>query len=129
MRGDIRRHLSLVNPAEDFTLLGPTGGEALRGVDDSDEAVEATSRYFRKGHARLEVLASFASGDLVVLSAIERQHGEVGEFPDQDWSLRVTLVYRRDGVEWRLVYRHADPLVHSVSPELAAVLARGDRAD
>jgi hypothetical protein len=56
---------------------------------------------------------------------IERQHGEVGGLPDQDWSLRVTLVYRRQGAEWWLVHRHADPLVRDVGLKTAAALARG----
>jgi hypothetical protein len=68
---------------------------------------------------------SYASGDLAVLAVIERQHGEVGGLPDQDWSLRVTLVYRRQGAEWWLVHRHADPLVRNVGLETAAALARG----
>jgi ketosteroid isomerase-like protein len=60
-----------------------------------------------------------------VLVVIERQHGEVGGLPDQDLSLRVTLVFRRDGSEWRQVHRHADPLVHDISLEQLAALARG----
>jgi ketosteroid isomerase-like protein len=56
---------------------------------------------------------------------IERQHGEVGGLPDQDWSLRVTLVYRREGSEWRPVHRLADPLIHDISLEQAAAIARG----
>jgi len=35
------------------------------------------------------------------------------------------LVFRRDGPEWRLVHRHADPLVKGVSLEQAAAIARG----
>jgi hypothetical protein len=39
--------------------------------------------------------------------------------------LRVTHVYRRDGDDWLLVHRHADPLVQPLPlPELAALLAR-----
>jgi ketosteroid isomerase-like protein len=56
---------------------------------------------------------------------IERQHGEVGGLPDQDWSLRVTQVYRKRGSEWQLVHRHADPLVRHVGLKAAASLARG----
>jgi ketosteroid isomerase-like protein len=47
---------------------------------------------------------------LAVLVAVERQHGEVGELPSQEWSLRITLVFRRGAGVWRLAHRHADPL-------------------
>ena len=60
---------------------------------------------------------------------IEQQHAEVGGLPDQDWSLRVTEIYRRDGSEWELVHRHADPLVHRITLEQAAALARGRPQD
>ena len=84
------------------------------------------ARLFHGGEADLDVVQTYASGDLVVLVAVERQHGEVGGRPDQDWSLRVTLVFRRDGSQWRLAHRHADPLVHGLSPELAARIASGE---
>jgi ketosteroid isomerase-like protein len=106
--------------------MAPSGGEPRRGFDASDEALEAMARYFQGGEADLQVFQSYASGDMVVLVAIERQHGEVGGLPDQDWSLRVTLVFRRDGSDWTLVHRHADPLVRGISPELMAAIARGD---
>ena len=71
------------------------------------------------------MVESYTSGDLVVLVVIERQHGRVGGLPDQDLSLRVTWVFRREGWEWRQVHRHADPLVHGISFEQLAALARG----
>ena len=54
-----------------------------------------------------------------------RQHGQVGGLPDPDLSLRVTRVFRREGSEWRQVPRHADALVHGISIEQLAALARG----
>jgi ketosteroid isomerase-like protein len=126
MRGDMRRYVTLVRHADDYTLMAPSGGEPRRGFDASDAALEAMSRYFQGGEAELEVFQAYASGDMVVLVAIERQHGQVGGLPDQDWSLRVTLVFRREGGEWRLAHRHADPLVRGISQEQLVAIARGD---
>src|SRR5262245_12407699 len=125
MRGDMDKWSSLVRIAEDFTLMQPFGGEASRGFDMSPERLARLASYFRNGDAKVELVQSYASGDLAVLAVIEREHGEVGGLPDQDWSLRVTLVYRKQGSEWWLVHRHADPLVRHVGLETAAALARG----
>jgi hypothetical protein len=101
MRGDMDRWIGMTRIADDFTLMQPFGGRASRGFDKSPER----------------------------LAVIEHQHGEVGGLPDQDWSLRVTLVFRRQGAEWWLVHRHADPLVRNVGLETAAALARGANPD
>jgi ketosteroid isomerase-like protein len=124
IQGDILRYLALIKHADDYTLMPPYGGEPKRGFD-TKEALESTPKMFRGGEADLELVESYASGDMAVLVAIERQHGEVGGMPDQDWSLRVTLVFRREGPEWQLVHRHADPLVHAMTMEHMAALARG----
>jgi ketosteroid isomerase-like protein len=39
--------------------------------------------------------------------------------------LRVTLVFRREDSDWRLVHRHADALVHEITMEQLSLLARG----
>jgi ketosteroid isomerase-like protein len=126
IRGDMRRYVELVPRADDYTLMAPSGGEPRRGFDDSDDALDALEQFFRGGEAELDVFETYASGDLAVLVAIERQHGEVGGLSDQDWSLRVTQVFRREGSDWRLVHRHADPLVREISHEHVGALARGD---
>lgn len=126
IRGDMRTYATLMRHADDYTLMAPSGGEPRRGFDESDETLEALARYFRGGEAELQVFETYVSGDLAVLVAIERQHGIIGNLPEQDLSLRVTLVFRRDTSEWRLVHRHADPLVHAISEAHLAALARGD---
>jgi ketosteroid isomerase-like protein len=83
------------------------------------------ARFFQAGKSELEVVQTYASGDMAVLVVIERQRAVVGGLPEQNWSLRVTLVFRREGGEWQLAHRHADPLVHSISLEQAAAIARG----
>lgn len=47
IRGDIRRYLTLIRHADDYTLMAPSGGEPRRGFDASDQAVEALAGYFR----------------------------------------------------------------------------------
>src|SRR5215208_2304470 len=103
MRGDMHRYLTLTPHARGFVLMNPFGGEPTR-YDDRSESLLKVADYFKAGEATLEVAETYASGDLVVLVMIERQHGEVGGLPDQEWSLRVTQVYRREGSEWRLVH-------------------------
>ena len=127
MRGDMERWARMIRLSDDFTLMQPFGGPASRGFDASPERLARLASYFKNGDAKLEMMQSYGSNDLVVLVMIERQHGEVGGLPDQDWSLRVTQVYRKHGSEWQLVHRHADPLVHHIGLEAVAAIARGAR--
>jgi ketosteroid isomerase-like protein len=124
MRGDMDRYLELTPHARGFTLMNPFGGPPA-SYEDRSESLRAAADYFEGGEARLEVTEAHAWGDTLVLVMIERQHGRVGGLPDQDWPLRVTQVYRREGSDWLLVHRHADPLAHAIGLEEAAALARG----
>lgn len=124
LRGDIRRYLDLTPHADDYTLMSPFGGTPTHGVQITSERWEAIGRFFRNGSLTQELVQSYASTDIVVLATIERAHVEVGGLPAQSWSLRVTLVYRRDEGEWRLAHRHADPLANGISLEDAAALAQ-----
>ena len=125
VRGDIDGYLTLIKHAKDYTLMAPFGGAPTRGFDMSSRA--AMAQFFKAGTFDQELVATYATGDLVVLVTIERVRAEVGGLPEQDWSLRVTQIFRREGAEWRLVHRHADPLVNGISLEQAAALARGDQ--
>jgi len=126
MQGDVRRYFGLVNQAPDYTLMPPNGGPTRHGNDDSPATIEALEGFFSGGgEGVLELEQQYASGDLAVLVGVERQHGSIGGLPDQDWPLRVTLVFRRDEKGWRLVHRHADALAHPISMELLSRLALG----
>jgi ketosteroid isomerase-like protein len=125
IRGDIDAYLELIHLSDDYTLMSPLGGPVVRGFDSSPQALQITREMFRSGEASVDIEQCYQSGDLAVLVAVERQHGEVGELPDQDWSLRITLVFRRTPSGWELVHRHADPLVHPIGIGHLAELSRG----
>jgi ketosteroid isomerase-like protein len=123
--GEIRRYFELMKHADDFTLMDPFGGETTRESVATEERLAALEEFFRGGECTLEVVETYASGNLAVLVVVEHQHGEVGAAPAQDWSLRATLVFRREDAAWHLVHRHADPLVHPITFDRLAELARG----
>jgi ketosteroid isomerase-like protein len=101
IRGDVEGYVTRIKHANDYTLMSPYGGEPTRGFDDSDEALAALAQFFRGGDANVEVVETYASGGLAVLVVVERQRGTVGHLPEQDWSLRVTWVFRRTAdAEW-----------------------------
>jgi len=125
--GDIEGYTARITHAHDYTLMSPYGGNTVRGFDDSPEALTALGGFFRGGEARVEVVETYTSGDLAVLAVIERQHGTIGDLAEQDWSLRVTWVFRRAAEsDWELVHRHADALVHAIDHERLGALARGE---
>jgi ketosteroid isomerase-like protein len=125
--GDAKRYADLIRHAHDYTLMSPYGGDTVRGFDDSEEALDGLARFFRGGEANVEVVETYTSGDLAVLVVIERQRGTVGDLPEQDWSLRVTWVFRRTAEsDWELVHRHADALVHEIDHGRLGALARGE---
>ena len=124
LNGDAVRYFALASHSPDFILMTPFGG-LTRDPDHSEEAVERMSRFFRGGRSDIELVQAELSGDLALLVTIEHQRVAVGGLPEQDWSLRVTQAFRREGGAWKLVHRHADPLVRGISLEQSAALARG----
>ena len=125
--GDIEGYTARIKHAHDYTLMSPYGGDTVRGFDDSDEALAGLAQFFRGGEAKVELVETYTSGDLAVLVVVERQQGTIGHLPEQDWSLRVTWVFRRAAEsDWELVHRHADALVHAIDHERLGLLARGE---
>lgn len=126
MKGDAQTYAAIMKHTQDFTLMQPFGGKVVHGFAGSPEHLARLGRFFRNGDFKQDVIQSISSGDVAVLVTIEHQSVEVGGLAKQQWPLRVTLVFHRVGGEWRLAHRHADPLVHGISVEQAAALARGE---
>ena len=127
MRGDIHGYREVIELTPDFLLMDPFGGRPS-GAPKSDAHWNRIGSFFRDGAAAsFELIGAYQSEDLIVLVANERAHVAVGTLAAQDWSLRVTLVFRWEKGAWRLAHRHADPLVHGLSLEEAARITLGQR--
>lgn len=109
---------------EDMTVSSPFGAVS-QGWPQLDRAAVIWAK-FTKGESRTEVIKTHHSGDLLVVVQIEHQtvHFE-GDPAPQNWTLRATLVYRREADGWRVVHRHADPLSERRTLDETKAIARG----
>src|SRR5262245_21603398 len=106
VRGDIETYVRLIHHSEDYVLMNPFGG-TQHGFDGSNERKASMKNFFKAGTLKQEVVSTYHSGDLAVLVTVEHVRAEVGGLPEQDWSLRVTQVFRHTSADWKLVHRHA----------------------
>ena len=127
LKGDAKTWDKLAPMTTDFVLMSPFGGTPSRYADYPPERIERMGKFFRNGRFEQELVQSYAVDGMIVLVTIERANIEVGGLPAQDWSLRVTSIFREEKTGWKLAHRHADPLVEDVSLAEAARLAKGQR--
>jgi ketosteroid isomerase-like protein len=98
-----------VSPA---TIFGPKG-DFIEGADEVNAANTSGAKMFESGGKNsFEILQMAASDGIAYWAGI--QHSSVkmqGKTEAIPMDLRVTEVFHREGVDWKLVHRHADPLV------------------
>jgi ketosteroid isomerase-like protein len=73
------------------------------------------SRFSNCESFEYEVIAAGVSNDLAYIAGVEHTTAAIGDAAPQAYALRVTTVLRREGGDWRVVHRHADPVPDSES--------------
>ena len=96
------------------TLFGPKG-DCVQGADRVNETNESGARLFKPGGKNdFEIMHMAADDHLAYWVGIQRSvvnmQGKDSAIP---MDLRVTEIFRRDGMKWELVHRHADKLASS----------------
>lgn len=125
VNGDAGSFAAHASQKEDFSIMGPFGGPPAIGWTLYASVAPRVASQFKSGTSRTEIVSAHKSGDLLVLVQIEHQTVLfAGDDAPQDWNLRVTQVYRREDNQWRIVHRHADPLLAMRSMDEAKELAR-----
>ena len=68
-------------------------------------------------------MSSGQSGDLAYTISIERSEVRIiGQDKPAAMPLRVTHLFRKEDGEWKMIHRHADPLIDKTAP--AAVIKK-----
>jgi ketosteroid isomerase-like protein len=107
----------------DITIFGAWGDYEV-GWDEVGPCLDWTAARFPEGELKHELLAMGASGDLAYTIAIERGIVRLaGQAEPARIAMRVTHIYRREAGEWKVIHRHADPIMGKT--ETAAVADRG----
>ena len=120
-RGDPSGFFDLYTDRDDATIANPFG-PPLRGRSGVEEAGNRAAGNYREGKAlEFENVATWVTDDLAYTHEIERFQTKVGESDTlTDVALRVTSIFRREDGAWKLVHRHADPIVAARPPESVA---------
>ncbi len=111
LNGDPGPVLAVFSRHDDVTLCNPIG-PPCRGRADVERASAEPSSHFTEGEVSgLEEVSRFVAADLGYVVRIERGQMHIdGSSEPVPYSLRVTLIFRREGDTWKIVHRHADPI-------------------
>jgi ketosteroid isomerase-like protein len=118
MNGDTSLWKENVSRRSDAMIMGAWGAYE-KGWPEVSARYDWAGARFRDSGASLEIeyLTSFVSGDLAYTTEIERALVQlVGQESLAPMALRVTHVFRKEDGAWKLILRHADPLVGKTAP-------------
>jgi ketosteroid isomerase-like protein len=97
---------------EDVTLNNPLSPPA-RGWEQVAETTDRAASPLRDGKfLSAEIIAKHVTPELAYVVEIERGEAKVGGREDiTPWALRATMIFRPEDGEWKVVHRHADPII------------------
>jgi ketosteroid isomerase-like protein len=111
MKGNPEPVKELFSHREDVTLANPLGPPA-HGWDEVGATIERAASQFRDGRfVSVEIVEKHVTPEFAYTLWLEHAEGKVGGRGDiAPSTLRVTMIYRPEEGEWKVVHRHADPI-------------------
>lgn len=108
---------AMCSQRDDATLFGGWGGYE-RGWEQLAPRYDWASARFAGGDVTFEEITRVATPDLAYTVHFERNQARLaGRDEIVQVDLRVSHVYRREEAGWKLVHRHADPIVAVQAPQ------------
>ena len=111
MKGNPEPVKKLFSHREDVTLANPLGPPA-HGWEQVAATMEHAASQFRDGKIGVyETIEKHVTPELAYVVREERAEAKVGGSEDSaPIALRVTMIFRPEEDEWKIVHRHADPI-------------------
>jgi ketosteroid isomerase-like protein len=118
VKGDPEPVKELFSRKADVTLANPLGPPVLGG-DEVAKTLEHAAANIRDGEIiSFEIVSKLVTPELAYVLEIERQEAKMGDREDiTPFALRVTMIFRPEEGEWKVVHRHADPITSAQPAE------------
>lgn len=111
LNGDPSGYAALFADRDDITLGNPFGPFA-KGREAVLKALNnASTKYHDGSVVAVDRIAVYGNDAFVCIVEVEHDRAKLGTSVDfSEFAARVTSVYEKVGVRWKLVHRHADPI-------------------
>jgi ketosteroid isomerase-like protein len=112
LNGDLKPVLDLISRRDDVTLANPLGPPRRGPAEVAKAAADAAAQVSDGSVRGFEEVSRYSTPDLGYVVQIERFQARFADSGTiSPYSLRVTMIFRREGDTWRVVHRHADPIM------------------
>jgi ketosteroid isomerase-like protein len=111
VKGDSEPMNDLFSHREDVTLNNPFAPPA-HGWEQVASTMERAASQFRDGEILgYEIVEKHVTSEFAYVVRVEQARAKVGGSDDiAPIVLRVTMIFRPEDGEWKIVHRHADPI-------------------
>jgi ketosteroid isomerase-like protein len=112
LRGNPEPVKDLFSHTEEVTIANPYG-PPVRGFDEVAKAVEHAASLRSDGEfVEWQINAKYVTAELAYVVQIERAKAKIGAREDiTPLAVRSTMIFRPEEGEWKIVHRHADPII------------------
>ena len=108
---------ALWSQRDDITLAGGFGGRIEQGWAQVSKRLDWAGSNFVNGRNEIKRLAFSASGDVGYLVQTEHVVFNTPDAVDTERNYRVTMLFRKENGDWRIIHRHADSQTKKEAPK------------
>jgi len=120
IRGNVGPWQDHCSHADDVTIIGGWGGFEKGWAEQVEKRYEWAANRFKGAEGKIDIenISLVVTDEMAYSVDIERCHVRLaGTDHVRPMALRVTTIYRSEGGGWKMVHRHADPLLNVQGPE------------